>query len=64
MRKLWRRLVFALTPEAKRLYSVQVYSISRGEYATIFTGPQREAEHYAYVVRFGIHLACRVIRIK
>lgn len=64
MRKLWRRIQFALTPEAKRRWAVQVYIISRGTYSTVFVGPQGMAEHYAYVVRFGHCLACRTIRIK
>lgn len=64
MRNLWQQLVFALTPKDKRRWAVQVWSISRGEYLTVFVGSQRTAEHYAYVVRFGHCLACRTIRIK
>ena len=63
MRKLWRRLVFALTPQHKRLYQLQMYSIERGVYVATCTGEQQYIEYLAYCARVNrtVH---RVVRIK
>ena len=63
MRKLWRRLVFALTPQHKRAWELQRYSIARGSWYPISYGNQRSIEFMAFKAhRFGV--AHRVVRIK
>ena len=63
MRKLWRRLVFALTPQHKREWELQLYSISRGRWYCYVSGGQRMIEFMAFKAhRLGV--AHRVVRVK
>ena len=63
MRKLWRRIMFALTPQHKRAWELHLYSIARGSWYSVAYGKQWAIEFMAFKAhRFGV--AHRVVRVK